>query len=85
MAPTGALKAGGKHDPSGVASTTMQALFDDNGKPDEWDADATPPIAPSALRRRLAQGFAVKVPETAAEIVGPMSRYGDGDSRDPFC
>ena len=71
--------------PEQHASTPMQAFIDNNGKPDEWDEDATPPIAPSALRRWLAQEFAVNVPETAAEIVGPMSRYGDGDSRDPFC
>ncbi len=71
--------------PEQHASTPMQAFIADNGKPDEQGEDATPPIAPSALPRWLAQEFAVNVPENAAEIVGPMSRYGDGDSRDPFC
>lgn len=65
--------------------TPMQAFINDNGEPDEWDEDATPPIAPSDLRLWLAQEFGVDVPETAAEIVGSMSSYGDTDSSDPFC
>lgn len=67
------------------ASTPMQAFIEDNGEPEEWDEDARPPTAPLALRHWLAQEFGARVPETAAELVGALPRYGCTDSSDPFC
>ena len=39
---------------------------------------------PVALREWLAQNFGVTVPDTAAEIVGPIAEMGDEQADDPF-
>lgn len=70
--------------PDHLASTPVQAFIEDNGGPDEWDADAMPPTAPRALQQWLAQEFGASVPETAAELVSPLPRYGSTDVSDPF-
>jgi hypothetical protein len=71
--------------PEELARTPMQAFILNNGDPDAWDDDATPPTAPLTLRQWLAREFGVSAPETAAELTGVLPSYGDTDSSDPFC
>lgn len=71
--------------PDHLTCTPMQAFIQENGNPDEWDEDATPPVAPVALRQWLAKEFGVTAPKTAAELVGTLPSFGDKHSSDPFC
>lgn len=71
--------------PEELTHKPMEVFVEENGDPDDWDEDATPPVAPWALRQWLVKEFGATPPETASEIVGTLPSYGEKNTSDHFC